>query len=55
MNKLTLVMNILAMLYSTNSITLDIAKKQCRLFNIYINFWLVCKFVFCNLKYQMYL
>lgn len=28
MNKLTLVMNILAMLYSTNSITLDIAKNN---------------------------
>lgn len=28
MNKLALVMNILAMLYSTNSITLDIAKNN---------------------------
>lgn len=28
MNKLVLVMNILAMLYSTNSITLDIAKNN---------------------------
>lgn len=50
MNKLALVMNILAMLYSTNSITLDIAKNNVDFLTFILIFGWFANFYFAILN-----